>query len=148
MERSYLFRNIGEVFAPIFIAFARITKELKSYHPNHKKIQAFFAEYPGMSGSAIQTVMKRLGIRGDAYRLVQNISINADGSYANSEEFRKNFIDVMMELDLPTEAQEELLQLLEPSFLVAPVAKKIKNEISSTLVNLNDYKEAALEVCG
>jgi len=126
MKRSYLFRNIGDAFMPIFIALKRITKEMRSYHPNHAKIEAFFREYPGMAGSSLQTVLKRQGVSGDAYRIIQGISINDDGSYANSEQFKYGLETNMSLLGLSVESRDELRKLLDPSNLVGPVHEKVK----------------------
>ena len=127
MKRSYLFRNIGDAFMPIFIALKRITREMKSYQPNQAKITAFFNEYPGMSGSSLQTVLKREGIAGDAYRTIQKISINSDSTYANAEQFRSGLEHKMEELSLPEDLREELRAILNPSYLISSVSIKVKD---------------------
>ncbi len=118
MGRSYLLRNIAQSFIPIFIALSRIGRELRSYQPNHKKINAFFSEYPGMSGSCLQTILKRAAIKGDAYRTIEAISINPDGTYANNEQFRAGLHNVIEKLDIPQEVRSELLACTEPARLV------------------------------
>ena len=118
MGRSYLLRNIGASFMPIFIAFGRIKSEMESYVPNHAKIKAFFDEYPGMAGSSIQTVMKREGVSSDAYRVVESISINPDGTYANAAQFRTGLEEKMAALCLAGPFKDELRSLLDPRNLV------------------------------
>ncbi len=88
MSRSYLFRKIGGYFMPFFIGIDRIMKEFGRCVPNYRNIDRYLAEYPGMCGNAIQTYLKAIRIEDDAYRLVQEISINPDGSYANAKEFK------------------------------------------------------------
>jgi len=124
MKRSYLLRNIGDAFMPIFIALKRITKEMKSYSPNPGKINAFFEEYPGMAGSSLQTVLKRENVAGDAYRAIQDISINADGTYANAEQFAEGLKMKMDQLELDEHFRKELLSLLNPGHLVRPVHER------------------------
>lgn len=129
MGRSYLLRRIGGVMMPAFIAFDRISSEMvgdmatSGYTPNHQKIAAFFSEYPGMAGSSIQTILKREGIAGDAYRLVEGIAINPDGSYANGTEFRKGLERVMDELELSDTVRDELRQKLEPRRNIGDAAR-------------------------
>jgi adenylosuccinate lyase len=118
MGRSYMMRNIATAFMPVFIGLDRIKKEIKNYMPNPGKIKSFLNEYPGMSGSAIQTMLKREGIPGDAYRAIEKIAINPDGSYANAEQFRAGLEKTMDELKLTPKLREELTALLEPANLV------------------------------
>lgn len=118
MARSYAMRNLGAVFMPIFTALNRISSEMNSYVPNQSKIDAVFHEYPGMSGSALQTVLKRMNIPGDAYREIQEISINADGSYANQEQFRAGLAQKIEKFDLDAQQRDELLCLLEKTYLL------------------------------
>lgn len=114
MARSFLFRDVGSDFMPIFIAFSRITKELNQYVPNHANISMFIDRYPGMSGSIIQTILKREGIEGDAYRVIQSISINPDGSYANTQQFKAGLAQAMIDLNLSSSVQDEILTFMFP----------------------------------
>ncbi len=142
MGRSYMLRNIANVFMPIFIGLNRISKEMQGYVPNPDKINAFFREYPGMAGSAIQTVLKREGIPGDAYRTIENIAINPDGTYANSEQFRAGLGRTMDELNLSPSLRKELSDLLEPNNLV-----KKANEMAGDAIfreatsRIRDYRK-------
>lgn len=140
MGRSYLFRNIGGYFMPIFIALSRISSEMRKYHPNPAKIQAFLSEYPGMAGSSLQTVMKRMGISGDAYRAIQQISINLDGSYANAEQFRLGLGEKMREFSLSENQRAELNALLNPRKLVAPVHKLVRREMGILRKDFQRYR--------
>ena len=143
MGRSYLCRNLGNVFMPIFIALPRISKELKSYQPNPKKISWILDEYPGMAGSSIQTVLKRAGIDGDPYRELQKISINNDGSYANAEQFGRGLESFMEKFQLPVELREELRGLLNWQKLVEPAAKKAKEELEALKIFFRRTFDAA-----
>jgi adenylosuccinate lyase len=121
MGRSYLFRTLGRAFMPAFIALDRTGNEMvgdmdkRGYAPNLRKIAAFLNEYPGMAGSTIQTVLKREGTPGDAYRLIQRIAINPDGSYADAAQFAEGLERVMEELHLPADLREELRAKVIPA---------------------------------
>lgn len=141
MGRSFLFRDIGNDFMPIFIAFGRIKRELNNCVPNHKKIQACLNEYPGMVGSSLQTVLKREGVRGDAYRAIQAISINPDGSYANSGEFIARLQKTMIKLKLSDESKDELMKLTDFFHLVRPAAEKTAEIIKDLKKTFKNYRE-------
>jgi len=132
MERSYLFRNVGEAFMPIFIAFDRIKKEFKTYKPNPQKISAFFREYPGVSGSSLQTVLKRIGVSEDAYRAIQEIAINPDGSYANYDQFFNGLVKKINRLHLKGHI-DELFDLLKMDHLTTPIREKMNKEWEETI---------------
>ena len=146
MGRSYLFRNVGNCFMPIFIALARITSEMSKYHPNPAKITAFFDEYPGMAGSSIQTVLKRMGIASDAYRAIQEIAINPDGTYANQEQFRQGLEKKMGEFDLPEDSRRELRALLNPANLVGPAHQMVQETIKTLKDHFEGYRRGMEEI--
>lgn len=141
MGRSYLFRNVGMAFMPIFIGLGRIEREMQSYVPNLPKIIAFIKEYPGMAGSSLQTVLKREGIKGDAYRVIQEISINPDGTYANSKQFQDRLKEKMDMLELPGRLREELMGLLDPTTLVGPAHTMACSELTRLQAKFTGYKE-------
>lgn len=143
MARSYPMRNLGTTFAPIFTALKRSMRERKDYVPNQSKIDAFFHEYPGLCGSALQTVLKRMNIPGDAYRKIQAISINHDGSYANQAQFRGRLAQTMEELDLNQEARMELLELLEPAHLLNQAQAQAVKDLEHYSLRLGQYKALA-----
>jgi hypothetical protein len=143
MARSFLLRDIGNDFMPAFIAFPRMLKEIKKCVPNKKKIVAFLEEYPGMAGSSLQTVLKRMKIEGDAYREIQKISINSDGSYANAKEFKAGLEATMEKLNLSSEQREELTKLLDFSYLVKPSHEKAKKDMRGLERKLKSYKKMA-----
>lgn len=140
MARSYLFRNIGDAFLPIFIGLGRITEEIKTYKPNPEKITNFFNEYPGMAGGCLQTVLKRQGVSGDAYRLIQEISINPDGTYANAEQFKKGFEEKVKELGLPEDSREELARLLKPDNLIGLAHLMTLSSIENLKIKFKTYR--------
>lgn len=150
MGRSYMMRNMGTMFMPIFIGLNRIGSELQSYGPNPTKIDAFFSEYPGMAASVMQTVLKRMGIEGDAYRIIQDIAINPDGTYANGRQFRTGLEQKMEELQLPPEWRQELLFKLDPKNIIGPadamakeIAANIKEKMTIYRAKLEKYRAAA-----
>jgi len=120
MKRSFLFRDIGNDFMPAFIAFGRIIKEMNGCIANQKKINAAFKEYPGVAGSALQTVLKREGVSNDAYRIVQEAFVNPDGSYNNTEQFLEILEKKMAEMDLSPKLREELRGLMDFERLAEP----------------------------
>ena len=130
MGRSYLFRNVGATFMPIFVGLKRLSGEVKKYHPSQAKIQQVLDEYPGMAASSIQTILKRAGVPGDAYRELQTISINKDGSYANREQFRENLQFMMEKLQITIELRDEINNCLDFSRLIEPVHNVIKTELA------------------
>jgi len=140
MGRSYLFRSIGDIFMPVFIGLKRINREMHKYHPNKEKIKAFFNEYPGMSGSSLQSILKREKISGDAYRTIQDISINPDGSYANKKQFKKGLNQKMDELDLPQELRKELRQILDPKNLVREANKLVIEKLTIIKSHFSRYR--------
>jgi len=142
MKRSYLMRNLGDAFMPIFIGISRAQKEMKSYQPNMKKIMAFFYEYPGMAGSSLQTVLKRRGITGDAYRIIQSIAINSDGSYANMDEFTKGLEEKIEKFKWSDDLKWELLNLFQWTYLVKPAQERAEINIKKMEKDFIIYRSA------
>ena len=143
MGRSYLFRDIGTDFMPAFIALDRVGSEMKKYKPNSKKIASFFHEYPGMAGSALQTILKREKVEGDAYREIQKIAINPDGTYANHDQFGAAMEAKMEELRLLKPLREELRSLLDPSNLIKHLEKPLREEMDMLRWQLNQLHASA-----
>ncbi|PJA01852.1 hypothetical protein COX74_00565 [bacterium (Candidatus Gribaldobacteria) CG_4_10_14_0_2_um_filter_41_16] len=143
MGRSYLMRNIGNVFMPIFIGLVRIKKEIGGCAPNQAKIDAFFHEYPGLCGSIIQTVLKRENIAGDAYREIEKIAINPDGTYTNAEQFRQGLDEMCTRLNLPAQLKEELLSYLSPENGIGEADKLAKEKMAEMSTKFLMYKEMA-----
>ncbi|PIR92933.1 hypothetical protein COT99_03515 [Candidatus Falkowbacteria bacterium CG10_big_fil_rev_8_21_14_0_10_43_10] len=150
MMRSYLFRNIGAYFMPSFIALGRIKREMSQCRPNPVKIQAFFEEYPGMFGSLIQVVLKRGGIAGDAYRLVQKIAFNADSTYANAEQFKTGLEQVMKELRLAEPLCDELRAFFSPSNsrLIELIGDGQDTSLASMSARIQLFRQKAQQIKG
>lgn len=139
MGRSYLMRQLGTILQPAFIALARIKREMNAYQPNLTKSFGFFEEYPGMSGSCMQTIMKREQIEGDAYRIIQDISINEDGSYANLEQYRAGLEKKMEEHNLPPAVRDELREQIDPRKLARNAAKLAREEQHTFVTHFREY---------
>jgi adenylosuccinate lyase len=141
MERSYLMRALGNAVMPIFIALDRASQELQQYKPNLHKIKSFIDEYPGMSGSVLQTVMKRAGISDDAYRIVEGISINPDGTYADSSQFNSALEQKMEELKFDDSLRSEIRSYMDFRNMVSEADRLAKRSIvdirNRTLLNHN-----------
>lgn len=146
MGRSYLMRTLGGVFMPAFIALSRIQNEMvgdmktRGYAPNLEKIVAFFREYPGMAGSSIQTCLKREGIEGDAYRQIEKIAINPDGTYADTEQFSRGLEQVMEANNLPSSACCELRDLLNPQRNIGDAHILAKRYSQTLRVRIGRYR--------
>jgi adenylosuccinate lyase len=111
MGRSIIMRDIGDDFAKFFIALGRIREELELYELNEDKINQFLDSNPGLVGGAAQTILKRSQVEGDAYRHIQAIMINPDGSYVSREEFIKR---LMENQSIPEEVKKEILTYSDP----------------------------------
>lgn len=106
MGRSILMRDIGDDFSKFFIAIARIKEEILLYEVNVEKIEQFLNSNPGIVGGAAQTILKRSSISKDAYREIQSIMINSDGSYCSQEDFLKR---LEQNNSIPSEIKEEIV---------------------------------------
>jgi len=112
MRRSILMRDIGDDFAKFFIAFGRIKEELRLYTVHAERIDESLQENPGIAGGAAQTVLKCADVPGDAYRHIQNMMINSDGSYVSGDEFAENVSQAMTDGGaIPSAIGEEILRL-------------------------------------
>jgi hypothetical protein len=78
---------------------------------NEDKINQFLESNPGLVGGAAQTIMKRSQVEGDAYRHVQAIMINPDGSYVSREEFVKRLEE---NENIPDDVKMEILKYSDP----------------------------------
>lgn len=114
MGRSIIMRDIGDDLAKFFIALGRIREELQLYEVNEEKIDRFLQDNPGLVGGVAQTILKRAGVPGDAYRHIQQVMINPDGSYVSQEEFKKRIQEMMQGKTIPPEVGKEILHRTDP----------------------------------
>jgi adenylosuccinate lyase len=115
MGRSIVMRDIGDDFAKFFIALGRIREELQLYEINDEKIHRSLQDNPGLVGGAAQTILKRNRVPGDAYRLIQQIMINPDGSYVSRSEFIENMNKKITQgIAITPEVGEEIVNLADP----------------------------------
>ena len=145
MQRSYAMRDLGTVFMPVFIGLNRIRREMNACRPNTKGIAEYFDKNPGMAGSVIQTILKRAGIEGDAYRIIQGIAINPDGSYANGAQFKDGLERAMGELTLSDSVRGELRATLEPSTAVMHAHRQAHRALDDLKPKFAKYMEMAQE---
>jgi len=146
MARSILFRDIGSDFMPAFTGLDRIGEEMGKYIPNQDNIREFFDRYPGMSGSSIQIALKAHRILGDAYRVIQEIAINPDGSYAKSEQFKDGFEKKMEQLGLSEEVRVELRSLLAPENLIKKAREMAFSSLAKLETAFKEHRERALKI--
>jgi len=115
MGRSIIMRDIGDDFAKLFIALGRIREGLQLYEVNEEKIDKFLQDSPGLVGGAAQTILKRAGVAGDAYRHIQQVMINPDGSYVSRAEFMERMRQEMaQEGAISPEVGKEILHRADP----------------------------------
>ncbi len=127
MGRSIIMRDIGDDFAKFFIAIGRIKEELQLYELNEEKINSFLNENPGLLGGAAQTILKRSRAEGDAYRQIQEIMINEDGSYVSHDKFIAKMAE---NKTIPQEIKDEIM-LLKPENNVGYANELMKTAIES-----------------
>ncbi|MBC8495409.1 hypothetical protein H8D36_04610 [archaeon] len=140
MGRSYALRNLGDVFMDAFIGIGRVIREMNSYVPNFDSIGEFFDKYPGMAGSSIQTILKREGIEGDAYRELQKISMNPDGTYANRDQFQNRLENAVAEMGLSQGAKAEIMGTMNPENLVLASHSRAKFELRGIKIRFEEYR--------
>lgn len=141
MGRSAIMRDVGSDFSPIFIALDRIIRELKGCIPNPRNIKRFFEEYPSLCMSAMQYVLKRERYQGDAYREMQGIVINPDGSYATRSEFMPRFEKFMERSGFSTNLKNELRSHMDPIKLIQPIHERALMEMSELREQLSQLQE-------
>ncbi len=114
-------RNLGTVFADFFIAINRLTGELvgdqqiTGGYVHAGQVADCFDRYPGLCGSLMQTVLKRAGFAGDAYRALEAITIKPDGTTANRAEFLAGLTAFIERAGLDEALANELTDLTEVS---------------------------------
>ena len=120
----------------------------KGYTPNRANITAILETYPGIAGSVIQTILKREGIEGDAYREIEKISINPDGTYANYMQFSEGLDEVMTRMNLSEDVAAELRYYVNPrnnygnaDVLAQECKSTLKNCFGSYLEELSRYRQ-------
>jgi adenylosuccinate lyase len=141
MGRSSMYRNLGKVFMPLLIAIERMGNELQQYHPSQQKIEAFFSEYPGMCGSVVQTNLKRDGVPGDPYRVLQGIALNPDGTCADNEQFYDGLQNAMDRLQLDDHLRDELGALTDPHELIGPAHRLATEALTIMPHRLKEYSD-------
>jgi adenylosuccinate lyase len=146
MKRSYLMRNLGNYFMPFFIAVDRIMKEMDGCVANSKKIEEAFRKFPGMSGSAIQTVLKRAGIPDDAYRIVQEAAVNSDGSYNEYDEFLRILKEKMDGMKLYAPLQKQIIALMDYKLLAEPGRKMAEEYFAKLELDFAEYRERTYKI--
>jgi adenylosuccinate lyase len=130
MGRSVILRDIGSDVAPIFIALDRMKREMNGCVPNPANIHAFIEKYPALSMTAMQYVLKRERYRGDAYRAIQGMVINPDGSYATRSQFMPRFRTFTKKAGFSARVERELLSHMDPVNLVRPIHEEALREMT------------------
>ena len=144
MGRSGLMRDVGNDFSNLFIAVSRISRELSACVPNAANIRVVFEKYPGMCMSAMQYVLKREGYLGDAYRAIQGMVINPDGSYATRNEFMPRFQQFINKAGFSPRVRRELMSHMDPIKLVQPIHRQAKREMARLRSGINALKQIQL----
>ena len=145
MARSIIMRDIGDDFAKFFIALGRIKEELQLYEVNHEKIDQFLQTNPGLAGGAAQTILKRAAVPGDAYRLIQQIMINPDGSYVSQEEFKNRLQETIQQGKIPADVGEEILHRSDPKNNTGYADELARLTVDKAKNTIQDIREAYRE---
>lgn len=142
MARSIVMRDVGDDFAKLFIALGRIKEELQLYEVNEEKVDGFLQDNPGLVGGVAQTILKRAGVPGNAYRLIQEVMINPDGSYVSQEEFKVRFGRMIQDGTITAEVGEEILRLADPENNTGYARELALSAISQAEDTIRSLKEA------
>lgn len=147
MGRSYLMRNIGTVMMPAVIAIGRISSEIvgdlstRGARVSRENAKFYLDRYQTISASAIQTVLKREGIEGDAYRQIQAICITPDGDYVNARQFARGLGRIMKENRLPRRVCKELRLLTKPENNIGDADVLAKRSSATLRANIAVYRQ-------
>jgi adenylosuccinate lyase len=142
MGRSIIMRDIGDDFSKFFIALGRIRAELRLYEVNGEKIDRFLRDNPGLVGGAAQTLLKRAGVSGDAYRYIQQVMINPDGSYVSREEFMERMRQEKgQEETIPPEVKEEIMHRADPENNVGYAVELAQQALSQAEETIETLKK-------
>lgn len=142
MGRSIIMRDIGDDFAKFFIALGRITEELQLYEVNEEKIDAFLRWNPGLVAGAAQTVLKCAGTTGDAYRAIQQVMINPDGSYVSQEQFEDGMETMVRKEVVSPEVAADILRLADPRNNTGYANKLAHSALGQAELTIRTLKEA------
>lgn len=141
MGRSSMMRNIGDVFINIFIAINRFSTDLTNFLPAPAKINAFIDSHPSMVVSSIyQAILKREGIEGDAYRIIQNL---AHEHGADTIEYLGALESALRQLNLSEELKEEMLNFLKPKNATGKAAYLAEKSAGQIRGKINEYRKMA-----
>ncbi len=141
MGRSIIMRDIGDDFAKFFIALGRIREELRLYEVNDDKIDRYLQDNPGLVGGAAQTLLKHARVPGDAYRHIQRVMINPDGSYVSGEEFKKRIQQSIKEEIIPADVGQAILHRADPennTGYAQELAQSAITQAGKTIENLRE----------
>lgn len=147
MGRSYLMRNLGNVMMPVFIGLDRIKKELignmttRGTMLSVANTERYLNMYPTLAASSIQTVLKRERIAGDAYRQIERIAINPDGSSASAKQFADGLEQVMDENKLSEEIRTELRNLINPANNIGDAASLVQHGMENLTWQIAAYRQ-------
>ena len=143
MGRSIIMRDIGDDFAKFFIALGRIREELQLYEVNEEKVNGFLQNNPGLVGGAAQTILKRARVPGDAYRHIQQVMIDPDGSYVSREKFIKKMRqDIEKGEAISPEAGKEILHRADPENNTGYAQELTQLAITKAEETIQDLKKA------
>lgn len=141
MGRSSMMRNIGDVFMDVFIAINRFSTDLTNFLPAPAKIAGFIDCHPSMVVSSIyQTILKREGIEGDAYRIIQNL---AHEHGADTFAYLGALELTLRKLNLSEELRQEMLSYLEPKNATGKAAYLAKKSARRLRASIKKYREMA-----
>ena len=114
MSRSILSRDIGDDYGKFFLGISRIMSEMKKYVPNENEIKRQIKQHPEVSTAPIMSALKQMGIEGDAYREMQELSGFNCISDLNWEIYRTKLSLLCDKHHIMEENKDYIMNLLDP----------------------------------
>lgn len=144
MGRSSMSRNIGDIFMDVFIGLNRLSKDMENFIPVPTRIRDFIERHPAMIASSIfQGVLKREGIEGDAYRVIQNLALEHGSS---ATDYRAALEETLNRLNLAAELKREMLSFLEPKNAIGKADELAKKHALRIRQNISEYRRMVGEI--
>ena len=142
MSRSIITRDMPGDYARIVLGIKRIGDELSHYIPNVQNVLRVVEQNPGMSSAPIMTVLKRAGITGDAYRMIQTLSYNKEDQRPSTRiEFEHGIKTFMTHGIVPKNLGYELIGLLEPSNCLGYAREFATEEVEKCMSTVKNIRK-------
>jgi adenylosuccinate lyase len=145
MERSVNMRELGTNMMYLLIGIDRTRQEFMSWIPWDSRIDSYIENNAALVGSSAQTILKREGIAGDPYRVIQEVSFDGDEPVTR-EKYCENLDAAFSDGRLPAECRavgEEIKGLLNHPETNMGIAKILSDEVKEAIFStFADLKNA------